>query len=240
MLTPEELESYRANGFLLMGRVLDENHLESLRAEEARFRALPQLSLQDNKTVIPDTSTIFRNQLANFSEPIRTLFLGGVHIEVVAQILGPIVCGAFTQFVTKMPDPDVVGGLFPWHQDNGYGDKRSELHVTVWCALDDVDESNGCVWVVPKSHKQGLLPHGESGNSWHLSVDVAGDGIPVRLKAGEAVAFSGFMLHRSLANRTVKPRRAFFMEYGDYISEVPEGEPYTSGPLWLVRGELPR
>lgn len=240
ILTPDQLAQYQEQGYVLLGSLLSADLLASLQADEARFRGYPQLSLADGKTVLPDTSTVFRNQVANYSAVVRELFLRGPQVPALQQLLGPLVCGAFTQFVTKLPDADPRTATFPWHQDNGYGHKTSPQHVTVWCALDDVDERNGCVWVLPGSHRQGLLPHHATGTSWHLAVTVDGEGLPVRLRAGEAVAFSGFTLHRSLANHTTAPRRAFFMEYHDFVSDHPGGRPpLQPQPLWLAAGELP-
>jgi len=240
--TEKQIASYWQEGFVLLGRVLDDDQLAALRAEEARFRGYVQYSLADGKTVFPDkTSTIFRNQLANYSEPLREVYLRGRHIAVMRQIIGPTVWGVFNQFVTKLPDPNVQTAEFPWHQDNGYGDNPVATNVTVWCALDDVDERNGCVWVVPGSHKLGLLDHKSTGTSWHLTVRAPSDGISVPLKAGEAVAFSGLTLHRSLANHTDKPRRAFFMQYGDYAANARlDGKlGLVTTPLYLVCGALP-
>jgi len=64
---------------------------------------------------------------------------------------------------------------------------------------------------MPSSHKRGLVPHNIKDESLQREAEV--EGMPVPMKAGEAVAFSGFMLHHSKANHTQKVRRAFFMEY---------------------------
>lgn len=240
-LTAAELARYWEQGFLRLGRIFDDPQLEALRAAEARFRRFPQLSLGDGKTVLPDTSTIFRNQLANYSEPVREVYLRGGHIGWLRQIIGPTVCGFFNQFVTKLPDQNLQTAEFPWHQDNGYGNRATSTNVTIWCALDDVDERNGCVWIVPGSHQAGLLPHQASGTSWHLTVHAPDDGVPAVLQAGEAVAFSGLTLHRSLANHTDQPRRAFFMQYGDYAesAQLNDNPRLVTTPLYLVCGALP-
>ena len=124
---------------------------------------------------------------------------------------------------------------------------RSEpaTNVTIWFALDDVDERNGCVWVQPGSHRHGLLDHKtRSADSWHLTVPVEGDGIPARLKAGEAVAFTGLTLHRSKLNHTDRPRRAFFIEYADaaakYFRAGETPRPVIDSPqAWLATGQIP-
>jgi phytanoyl-CoA hydroxylase len=238
-LSDAQLAQWRDEGWVGLGRILDDDLLAAHRAAEARFRRLPQYSLPDGKTILPDSSTIFRNQLSNYCEPLRRLYLNGPHLPAIRQLVGPIVSGLFTQFVTKLPDPNVASAEFPWHQDNGYGAKTAPNNVTVWCALDDVDEQNGCVWIIPGSHKGGLLPHRTSGTSWHLTVAAPSDGIPARLKAGEAVAFNGLTLHRSLANHTNQPRRAFFMSYGDFLANQDKPPFMVAHPIDLIYGELP-
>jgi ectoine hydroxylase-related dioxygenase (phytanoyl-CoA dioxygenase family) len=155
-------------------------------------------------------------------------------------VLGPNLAWIYTQFVTKFPDGNTGKSEFPWHQDNGYAKVLPENNMTVWIALDDVDLHNGCVWLVPGSHRSGVLPHGQkSADSWHLEVPVEGDGIPAILKAGEAVAFTGLTLHRSKLNHSDAPRRAFFMQYVDANGTIGnDNVPVVDRPMtYVVSGE---
>lgn len=237
ILNKEALQQYREEGYTLTGRVLDDAQLESIRAEELRFR---EAQPYDANT------TVFRSQLARHSEIIRSIITSPRLVEVAKQLIGPNVCHWFNQFVTKMPDAQSGKSEFPWHQDNGYGSIVPATDVTIWIALDDVDTRNGCVYVVPRSHEKGLLEHkSASADNWHLTLDVEGDGIPAVLKAGEAVAFTGLTLHRSLLNHSDHARRGFFVEYADPAATVQwhnqsEVKPVTDHPnTWLVAGELP-
>jgi len=238
-LTDDELKQYQQQGWVILGRVVDDRTLEALRAEEARFR--PSLD-----PLAKPERTVFRSQLCNFSQVIRDFACGGPHLPLVCQLIGPNVCLWWNQLVTKLPDAHTGKSEFPWHQDNGYVAIEPATNVTVWVALDDVDERNGCVWVVPGSHRRGLLPHRAKGeDSWHLTVPVEGDGVPARLPAGHAVAFAGLTLHRSKLNHSDKPRRAFFMEYADaaakYSRDLKQWVPVVASPdSWLVSGQLPR
>jgi phytanoyl-CoA hydroxylase len=212
VLTPDQIARYHQTGYLLLGQVLSDAMLEALRAEELRFRTSP---LWPDHTATAG-QTIFRSQLQSYSAPVREAGLQGAHVGAMSQLIGPDPILWFTQFVTKFPDAATGKSEFPWHQDNGYSKGISPAtNITVWVALDDVDERNGCVYVMPGSHHQGLLPHATQGESWHLRVAVEGNGVPAVLKAGEAVAFTGLTLHRSLLNHTDRPRRGFFMEYAD-------------------------
>jgi phytanoyl-CoA hydroxylase len=208
VLTPQQLDFYRENGYVLTGRVLEDATLELLRAEEARFRSA--------KSDPPGQLTIFRSQTHDFSQAVREFATRGPQIEWMKQLIGPNIALWFDQFVSKHPDTDLQKGEFPWHQDNGYVSIEPATNVTLWIALDDVDLENGCVWVVPKSHEMGLLDHTpKSADSWFLNVPVEGNGVPAILKAGEAVAFTGLTLHRSKLNKTDRIRRGFFLEYAD-------------------------
>lgn len=231
------ITSYQRDGFAFLGSILDAKELTAMRSEEARFRRLPVRGFIDN----PDARTLFRSQVCAYSSIVRALATGGRHLDAVTAIVGPDVALYYTQFVTKLHDADLRRGEFPWHQDLGYVAIEPMLRtVTVWVALDDVDESNGCVWVQPGSHHGGLQSHQKvHAETWHLTVPVSGNGIPVRLKAGEAVAFTGLTLHRSLANSANAPRRGFFMEYVPAeATELIGGQSVLEkGDTWVVRGQ---
>jgi phytanoyl-CoA hydroxylase len=242
-LNEAQLKQFREEGYAMLGRVLSESDLEDLRAEEARFRANARIpATEKNKT-------LFFSQVCPYSELVRKVGTAGSHLGAMEQLIGPNLILWFTQFVTKMPDGSSGKSEFPWHQDNGYISIEPANNVTVWIALDDVDTANGCVWIVPRSHREGLLPHQKkSADSWFLELKVEGDGIPAVMKAGEGVAFTGLTLHRSKLNGTDKARRAFFFEYCDASAfAIPTGvdgaAPRTPvikrEGTWLVRGQVP-
>lgn len=212
MLTDAQIAQYHEDGYLMLGKILTDAQIAALCADEKRFRESP---------LWPDSQeqigkTIFRSQLAPYSAAVRDAGLTGSHVPLVQQLIGPNVIYWFSQFVTKYPDAKSGKSDFPWHQDNGYSKGITPAtNITVWVALEDVNEQNGCVYVMPNSHKGGLRDHGTRAESWHLTVAVEGNGVPAILKAGEAVAFTGLTLHRSLLNNTDQPRRGFFMEYAD-------------------------
>ena len=234
-LTQNELDQYRDHGWVILGRVADDETLDGIRKEEARLRGEPKGEF-----------TIFRSQVAHYSEPIRKFVTGGPQIALARQLVGTENLAIwFTQFVTKLNDGASGKSEFPWHQDNGYVAIEPATNVTIWVALDDVNEENGCVWVMPDSHKLGLLDHrSKSEDSWHLTVSVEGDGVPAIMKAGEAVAFTRLTLHRSKLNHTQNARRAFFMEYPEATAKSQrsgtEAKPIlTESNTWVVSGQAP-
>ncbi len=239
-LTDTQLHQYRTEGYVHLGLVMDEATLEAIREEEQGFRnrklrADPALANQ----------TVFASQVCHYAPAVRNFCTHGPHLSVVKQLVGADVALWFNQFVTKNPDADTGRSEFPWHQDNGYVAIDPPTNVTVWIALDDVDENNGCVYVLPRSHEKGLLDHRrKSEDNWHLTVPVEGEGVPAVLKAGEAVAFTGLTLHRSKLNHTDRPRRAFFIEYAEagarYGRTDEAWQPVVDSPnTWVVAGAAP-
>ncbi len=230
-LTPAQRAAFASDGFVVLGRILDPEGLEACRADEAMLR--------EGSPWGDAATTRFWCLVMRRCPGVRALALGGPHLGAVADAVGADIALWWNQFVTKLPDHDEVRGGFTWHQDNGYVDVSPGTNVTVWVALDDVDTVNGCVWVMPGSHAGGLLPHARPReDSWHLQVPVEGDGIPVPLRAGEAVMFTGYTLHRSLANRSGAPRRAFFMQYAHADATLPAKGIRAADhqDAWVVRG----
>lgn len=109
------------------------------------------------------------------------------------------------------------GGVVAWHQDYAYWTwTRPMAHLTCWMALDDVDESNGCVRYVAGSHRWGLLDRPALGGDMEalartLSPERAAaldSATPVTLRRGEASFHHPLLVHGSHANRSDRRRRA--------------------------------
>ena len=108
------------------------------------------------------------------------------------------------------------GGTFHMHQDNSY--TRHEPGVgslNIWVALVDMTPENGCLAVVPRSHRGGQLEaHNAGDGDSHQEVDFDRDLVfPVRMRAGDAIVFSRWTVHGSGANTTDLPRVAYALQY---------------------------
>ena len=104
----------------------------------------------------------------------------------------------------------------PPHQDNYYFNLAPPNVVTIWLALDAVDDENGCLRYVAGSHRRGVRPHGRSyvlgfsqGITDYGDPDRVAE-VAVHLRPGDAVAHHGNTIHRAEPNRsTTRHRRAF-------------------------------
>jgi ectoine hydroxylase-related dioxygenase (phytanoyl-CoA dioxygenase family) len=122
-----------------------------------------------------------------------------------------------------------------WHQDEIYIPTRDRSLIGGWIALDDATIENGCLWIVPGSHRQGYLyPQRPHNNPDEFDFGAESYGfdetpeIPVEVKAGAVVFFNGYLLHRSRKNRSNVYRRVLVNHYMNAWSLLPwslkEGE----------------
>lgn len=229
--------AWREHGFVRLGRLLGAADLDALRGEEARFRPEWGYGQSDNRTLRVAA------QLCARSEPVRRIATGGPQIATATALLGPAVCLTHVQFITKLPDGDDTHSDIPWHQDSGYGRLDPPNDLTVFVALCDMTEQNGCLQVVPGSHRDGLLEHAPSAvNPVLRESPRPGAALPVPLRAGEALAFSGLLVHGSGPNRGTMPRIAFYVRYctPDVRMLSEGGRPVLDDPhSWMVAGEAP-
>jgi len=118
--------------------------------------------------------------------------------------------------------PPKDGGINNWHQDAPYWPIiRPETPVTAWIALDDVEETNGCMWMVPGSHKWGnnidLLRNNpedkffELGKGFEPPKDAEIRKVELKawpVKKGEVSFHHSMTWHGSHKNSSDRPRRA--------------------------------
>ncbi len=128
-----------------------------------------------------------------------------------------------------------------WHQDEIYIPTRDRSLTGAWMALDDATVENGCLWIIPGSHRTGYLypqrPHNNpdefdfAPESYGFDESVE---IPVEVKTGAVVFFNGYLLHRSKKNRSTQCyRRVLVNHYMNAWSLLPwtlkEGETPANG-----------
>lgn len=147
-------------------------------------------------------------------------------MDAVTRSIGPDVkCMQSMLFVKASGKPGQA-----WHQDETYIPTRDRSLWGAWIALDEATIDNGCLWVLPGSHRHGILwpsrPHGttdfDEGWEAYGFPDDESAAIPVELAPGDAVVFNGYLLHRSLPNRRPAGfRRALVNHYMSARSLLP-------------------
>lgn len=103
----------------------------------------------------------------------------------------------------------------PWHQDMAYGDMSYDKPLlSMWIALDGVTPDNGCMYVIPRSHMDGCVPH-YSVRDWQIcdSNVCVSRAVSVPLQPGGAFFFHGLLHHGSPCNKSDQGRRALQFHY---------------------------
>lgn len=111
--------------------------------------------------------------------------------------------------------PPSGGAEKPWHQDMAYGPLAYNKPVIgIWFALDRAELDNGCMHIIPYSHREGAAPH-YAVRDWQLcdsSVLVERD-VPVPLDPGAVLIFHGLLHHGTPPNFSNKRRRSIQVHY---------------------------
>lgn len=148
----------------------------------------------------------------------------------VAEILGLDLDCFQSQFIFK--NPGVIGQ--PWHQDSFYFAFDQQPQVGVWVALTAATVGNGCLWVLPGSHHNGIHEHGPdtrpAANEGYLEIagqDCARE-IPVLMSPGDVLFFHSYLMHKSTDNVASYRRAALVYHYGRPGSKAISEEVATS------------
>lgn len=217
MLTAEQVERFNTDGFVKGGRVLDDAQVESLRSEMQRViderdrTDIPQPVQLGN--LATDERPVW--QIVNIwqaSAPFAELIHNRVVTEELAQLTG---AGELRIWHDQIQyKPAAQGGVNHWHQDAPLWPILEPMtQVTAWVALDDVDESNGCMSMVPGSHRWGdrmdYLRDAEGG--FELPDEYEGHPVqvvPRPVGKGEVHYHHSLTWHGSHGNSSGRPRRA--------------------------------
>jgi hypothetical protein len=158
-------------------------------------------------------------------------------LDALEDLLGPDILFASAGYRIKAPNTGTYAG---WHQDE-FTLRYEPPGVTCLLAFGPCTRANGCLEVIPGSHKLGLLPHAtDSGPDNYLSkaqritvpID-ATKAVAVDLEPGQAMIFDQRTIHGSGPNRSGDPRIACFADFCPPCSRRGDGKRV---PAVLVRG----
>lgn len=214
-LTDVELDRFAEDGYLLYSSALTDLGLEEMRAQ------CMDAWHAEKGTFDPEGNWLKNALLGNIhhrSPLVRQYYFSGPLVEVTTQLIGPNIKAATSQLTFKLHGNTQT---FSWHQDNSYGELDPYNAISCLTALDDTDQQNGCLWLVPGSHKQGQIAytHTLEDKREHRAVQLDVDdslGLPMPLRAGESLFFHCHMLHKSEGNLSSdRDRRILFLRYAD-------------------------
>jgi phytanoyl-CoA hydroxylase len=221
-LTEDQVRFWQENGYLVLPEVLSAEEVAALRrgcdALEERATALGEGSDRYQFSVFASGA----RRVQQIAEPHE---LGGEWLALarhprlldrVEDLLGPNLQLYYSMLMMKPPRE---GSAAPWHQDFAFfAHGRADL-LAGMVAIDDATLENGCLRVVPGSHRMGLLNHFKDGQFTGIyqgdtaAFDASGGHVALPVAAGGVIFWHALTLHGSHPNRSEQPRRALVLEY---------------------------
>jgi non-haem Fe2+, alpha-ketoglutarate-dependent halogenase len=207
-LTQNHIAFFNERGYLKGFRIFEEPEVSENR------RGFDQLL---DRAVSDGGSSYSINGWHDRSQTIYDLATHPVILEYVEDLLGPNVVAWGTHYFCKLPGD---GKAVSWHQDASYWPLTPARTVTVWLAIDDADRENGCMRVIPGTHRLGQLEFRDSDASennvlWQTVTGAERYGEPVdfELKAGEISLHADMLMHGSEPNRSSRRRCGLTIRY---------------------------
>jgi phytanoyl-CoA hydroxylase len=224
------VQQFKERGYCVLPDLLSREEIAGLQQELLRIcrGEYPEAGLEALPGTLSEEEVLARylciHHAHKVSQPVMQMMKHPRIIELLTQLIGPNIKALQSQFFVK--GPGQPGN--PWHQDERPIPTRDRSLVTVWIAVDDSDEENGCLWVIPGSHQSGYLyperPHGRPDEFDFPTVAYGFDESlkePVPVKSGSVIFFHGYLLHGSFINRSRRFRRALTYHYLNAYSLLP-------------------
>lgn len=206
MLSSQELEKYRKDGYVIPDFELQESTIDAIRDNHSRLvNKFPQFLDYCPALFLYDISFL------DFARNNEIL-------DMVEQILGPDIAIWNSSFFAK---PAKIGSKTPWHQDGEYWPIRPLATCSVWIAVDEANEENGCLKFIPGSHwKRELASHHVNkadGLALPLELDEETfdeeTAVNIELKPGQISLHDVYLMHASEPNQSDRPRRGMTLRF---------------------------
>ena len=220
-LNEDQRNFFADNGYLPYGRVLDDAEVEGLRqrSEEiarGRVEHVPPRFVQleaafRGAAAAGDRLDQLRKMthLCYYDELFEASARKSSIVDPIEDLLGPNIKLYCDQLMMKSR---FNGTVTDWHQDSvAWPQFAPQDHVSCWVALDDATLDNGCMTVIPGSHKWGPIARDQ--RERFLRHPCLPEPVPVEVPAGHCMFHHGLNFHRTGANSTPNRRRGLALHY---------------------------
>jgi ectoine hydroxylase-related dioxygenase (phytanoyl-CoA dioxygenase family) len=245
MLSKNQIDSYKQNGYLGVEDVLSESEVNALRQTTDKFVEQSQ-EVSDHTDVfdLEPGHTKEEPKLRRLKSPILhhqvyrdTLHHVGI-LGIVSQLIGYGLRCNGNKLNMKLPE---FGSPVEWHQDWAFYPHTNDDLLAIGVCIDDMTIENGALLVVPGSHKGPIYDHHYEGHFCGAITDPEFDdksAVPVELKAGGISIHHARTVHGSTPNRSQNPRRLLLFQYCAIdawpLAQVTDWDKFNDA---IVRGE---
>lgn len=222
MLSQAQIEAYRTEGYLIVEDVLQRDEVDQALSIVADFVEKSRLvTAQEGHFDLEPGHTSEHPKVRRMSSPVtyHPLFNQWMRDARVLDILSPLIGPAIRAQGNKLNvKPPQVGSPIEWHQDFAHYPHTNDDLCAVGIALDDATEENGCMMVIPGSHKGPILDHHQDGifigaiSPQRDDIDLS-TAVPLEMKAGSLSVHHARTLHGSALNKSSQWRRLLLYQY---------------------------
>ncbi|XP_065777192.1 phytanoyl-CoA dioxygenase, peroxisomal isoform X1 [Muntiacus reevesi] len=248
VLSLEQRKFYEENGFLVIKNLVSDADIQRFRNEFERIcreevkpfglSVMRDVSIPKSEYV-PSEKVVSKVQDFQEDEELfryctlpehHSLFSLRLHLEsfqilkYVECFTGPNIMAMHTMLINKPPDSGKKTSRHPLHQDLHYFPFRpSNSIVCAWTAMEHIDRNNGCLVVLPGTHKGPLKPHDYP--QWEGGVNIMFHGIQdydknnarvhLVMEKGDTVFFHPLLIHGSGRNKSQGFRKAISCHFAD-------------------------
>lgn len=237
-VTPEQVAFFRNEGYQKLGRIFTRAEMDTLRTHvDEMIAALPSDKRPEEMDV------------PHFQDPRLFRYLADPRVlDVIEAFIGPDIVLWSSHFIAK---PRGDGKAVPWHTDGAYWNKRLEPMdvITLWLAVDESTVENGCMRVIPGSHRdiRAAIESYEAVDgsrnvfSTRIKPEMMDESKAVNLElaVGECHFHDAWTIHGSNPNHSTKRRCGYTMRYmpANVIHHERSDFKHGKHHVYLLRGE---
>ena len=166
-----------------------------------------------------NTSVLHTHNVQSFSSKMMEMIQYNRFLDYVEKIMGPDIILHHSKLFLKPPK---IGSAFPLHQDWSYFPTKNKSMIAAVVHLTDTLENMGCIKLIPESHKLGQI---EKSDGHKFNKKIHGSftlekAKSITAKAGDVLFFNSSILHGSMPNTSLSPRKTILIQLYSGSDEV--------------------
>ena len=219
MLTSDQVAQFQRDGFAVSPGFLTSERVRRILAEVETICDGNTLADHDASRMemepdqSPDDTAVRRlYEPCTYYDTFRELSEDEALLDALEQLIGSDILFHYSKLNMKPAD---IGSVVEWHQDLSYYPLTNADSLAVLFYLDDTDEENGHLRMIPGRHREPLMEHsGERYFQGRVTEAVDDEtAVGISAAAGAAIFMHGMTPHASAINQSSRPRRTLILSY---------------------------
>ncbi len=248
MLKQDQIDFYNEHGYLAVEGVLSDAEVEDLRRVSDEFVARSGAVTESDNVFdlepghTPESPKLRRLKGPSAQHPVYESTLRHERIgDIVSELIGPHFRTNGDKLNMKSEE---FGSPVEWHQDWAFYPHTNDDMLAVGVAIDDMTRENGCLMVIPGSHRGKIYDHHDPDKGYFVGAVTEeefddSEAAMVEVEAGGISLHHVRALHGSLPNDTSEPRRLLLLQMcaadaWPLCQPVPDWDAYNAN---MLRGE---